>query len=156
MGTCDGYLNRTGEILLSIFFYTDTIPFLLFVLATIFVLRHLAQYRASITCRKLNFVDFFTPFVLYTINVIPVFVYYILHPYYTPVTRRKTDVLGLIFELIYYFSTTLTFLACVYANKVYREELRVSSPVGCCLQKLNSFMYLDRTFGIFFRSATHL
>jgi hypothetical protein len=156
INTCDGDLNRTGVILLSIFFYTNTIPFLLFILATIFILYHLAQHRASITDRKLTFIDFvhlcinhrdfFTPLVLYTISVIPVFIYYILHPYYTPVATRKTDVLGLIFELIYHFSTTLTFLAYVYANKVYREEFWVSSPVGCCLKKLNSYVCKWKNF----------
>lgn len=49
------------------------------------------------------------------------FVYYIIYPYYDPYVSRDTDILGLVFELIYHFSTTLTFLAYVYANKVYRE-----------------------------------
>jgi hypothetical protein len=146
INTCDGNLNRTGNILLSMFFYHEIIPFLLFVLATIFYMRHLVQHRASITDRKqtfmdivhscLNHLDFFMPLVVYTVSVLPTFIYYIIHPYYSPINSREKYVLGLVFELIYHFSTTLTFLTYVYTNKVYREHFWIFSPVGHGLLKL--------------------
>jgi hypothetical protein len=47
------------------------------------------------------------------------FIHYIFHLYYTSTVTRQTDVLGVVFELIYHFSTTLIFLTYLYANKVY-------------------------------------
>lgn len=151
INTCDGYLNRTGKILLSIFFYKEILPFLLFILSTILFIYHLGRHHTIINSTKLTFVDlihlcsnhldFFTPLIIYTVSVLPTFIYYAIYPYYDPIVSREKDILGLVFELIYHFSTTLTFFSYVYANKVYRNSFWMYSPIGCCLRRLKSFLF---------------
>jgi hypothetical protein len=146
INTCYSQLTHLGDILMAIFFYTEIIPFVLFLVATVLVLRQLAQHRSIIIGRKLTFTDylricvnhrdFFTPLVLYSISVIPTFVYYAMNPYYVLLTPNDDIVKLLIFQSIYHFSTTLTFLAYVYANRVYKEAFWNSSLVGRGLTNL--------------------
>ena len=140
INSCDGQLTHLGNILLAFFFYKELIPFVLFIVAIVLVLRQLARHRSTIIGRKLTFIDyfricsnhrdFFTPLVLYSISVIPTFIYYAIHPYYVLLTSKEDYIKLLIFESIYHFSTTLTFVTYVYANRVYKEAFWNSSLVG--------------------------
>ncbi len=122
---------------------------------TVFFLHHFAQHRAFITCRKLTFMDFvhfclnhldfFTPLVPYTISVLPIFVYYILHPYHMPIATRKTGVLGLVLELVWHFSHTSTL------TKFIEKDFSCRHLFAFKLLFAYWSMHLARTFGILLR-----
>ena len=84
----------------------------------------------------INHLDFFTPLVIYTVSVLPAFIYYIIRLYNSSINSGEKDELGLVFELILHFSTILTFLTDVYTSKVYKEYFWIFSPVGHGLRKL--------------------
>ena len=155
--SCDirSSFTRTGDMIFTLFTYSQILPSVLFIAGSIFVLRHLARYRAAITLTQLTLKDylrlcskhgdFFTPLIVY--NVIGLGLFIAFNQKAKFISRKyneKTDVIISIFYLFTRSFTALTFFTYVYANNVYREAFWLSSPVGRGLRKLKALLQCKR------------
>ena len=147
--------TRIGDMIFTVFAYSQILPSILFIAGSVLVLRHLAQYRGTITLTQLTLKDylhlcskhgdFFTPLIVY--NIIGLALFITLNQKSKFMSRKyneKTDVIISIFYLFSRSFTALTFFTYVYANNVYREAFWLSSPVGHGSRKLKSLLQCKR------------